>query len=63
MGATAIPREYLWCERWPVWGYVCVKSVHFSSSLPQPKIASYAPASCGAGVEIPVKYQRPRKTT
>ena len=27
MGATKIPREWLWHERWPVWGYARVKLV------------------------------------
>ena len=32
MGAAKIPSECLWCERWPVWRYVGVKSVQSSIS-------------------------------
>ena len=30
MGATEIPSECLWHERWPGWGYVGVESVQSS---------------------------------
>ena len=44
MGTTKIPSECLWRGGWPVWGFVGVELVQSSSSPPQPKIASYAPA-------------------
>ena len=30
MGAAKIPSECLWCERWPVWGYVDGESAQSS---------------------------------
>ena len=34
MGATKIPNECLWNERWPVWEYVGVESLQSSSFGP-----------------------------
>ena len=31
MGATKLPSECLWRERWLVWGYVCIESAQSSS--------------------------------
>ena len=33
MGAAKIPSECLWCERWPVWGYIGVSSAQSSCLL------------------------------
>ena len=32
MGAAKNTSEYLWCERWPVWGYVGIESAQSSFS-------------------------------
>ena len=45
MGATKIPSECLWHEKWPVWEYVCIESVQSSTFGPPNKICFLHPCS------------------
>ena len=45
----------IWCEGWPVWGYVCIESAH-SSAGPRKKLLNVVSYAVISNVTTTMKY-------